>query len=453
MRKLHLICPAHDLYKNMSGRNFHSPALMAVSAVTPPDWEIVITQVQKNEKMVYHDDVDVVGITMMTNQAVPGYRIAEEYRARGKKVVLGGIHPSVLPEEAIQYADAVVVGEAEEIWEGVLDDLVHDRSRGIYRRERFPNMAEVPPFRHDLFTTRGNSFSVSMIQVTRGCPFNCDFCSATKLFGKKFRMRPIPNVIREIESTGNSVIFFLDDNVVGNLQYSKDLFRAMIPLKRRWIGQASLNVFSRPDIVQLAARSGCTGVFLGIESIQPDNLKISGSFSKNKFASKEELAEKLKRIVDAGIIVMGSLIFGLDHDTPDVFERTVDFLVENDVTFSSLPILTPYPGSQTFEQMKKENRIFSYDWNLYNNENPVFIPAGMSPTLLKLGADWASYEFCRPKHIPRRVRRHYDIPLFMITGTLAWHIECRKKYKRSWEEFERIRKNGYSTGSVGLPLA
>lgn len=438
MKKLHLICPAEASYREINGRNFHSPALMAVAAVTPPSWEIVLTQMQKGDPITYHDDVDVVGITMMTNQSASGYEIADEYRARGKKVVLGGIHPSMLPNEALKHADAVVVGEVESLWEQILDDLGHDRSAGIYRTKVPVDMAEVPPLRTDLFNAANNSFSVQLVQVSRGCPYDCEFCSVSNLFGKRFRTRPVANVLAEIEASKARNIFFLDDNIIGEPKYAKELFRQMAPLKKKWVGQASLNVFSRPEVLELAAESGCIGIFLGIESIGTNNLESTGSFGKNKFRNQRELTDKLKRIHDARIAIMASVIFGLDEDTPDVFPRTIEYLVEAGVACASLPILTPYPGSGTFHRLEKAGRLLSYDWRLYNNETPVFTPAKMSADTLKAGADWASYEFYRLKYMPRRFLQHYDHPLFVPAMSIGWHMETRR-YKDGWHRYRSLR--------------
>jgi radical SAM superfamily enzyme YgiQ (UPF0313 family) len=438
VKKLHLVCPAEASYRKLSARNFHSPALMAVASVTPPDWEIVLTQMQRGDPITYHDDVDVVGITMMTNQSASGYEIADAYRARGKKVVVGGIHPSVLPDEALAHADAVVVGEVEGIWEQILDDLGHDRSAGIYRPEEPLDMARVPPFRTDLFSTATNSFSVQLIQVARGCPYDCEFCSVGNLFGKRFRTRPVADVLAEIEASKARSVFFLDDNIIGDPRYAKELFRGLTPLKKKWVGQASLNVFCRPELLELAARSGCTGIFLGIESMASKNLDSTGSFGKNRFRSQQELTDKLQRIHDARIAIMASVIFGLDDDTPDIFQRTVDYLIETGVACASLPILTPYPGCRTFDRLEKAGRLLSYDWRLYNNETPVFTPARMSTDMLKAGADWASYEFYRLRYMPRRFLRHYDHPLFVPAMSLGWHVETRR-YKEGWQRYRSLR--------------
>lgn len=429
-RKINLICPAQFPYKRMKSRTLNSASLMALASLIPEkDFEICVTEEQRGEKVDFQRDVDVVCITMMTAQALRGYEIAKKFKEKGVKVVIGGIHASALSEEAIKYADAVLIGEAENIFMEIIEDVLCDRSKGIYKAKETADMNKIKPFRNKIFK-RGNSFNILQIQATRGCPYNCNFCSVTKVFGRKVRYRPVSNVIEEIISNNEKFIFFLDDNIVGNHIYAKNLFKELIPLRKKWIGQASLNIFAKDDeLLELAKESGCLGLFIGIESLNAMNLKDTNSYNKNRIDSEDELSFKMKKIHDKGIFIMASVVFGFDYDDISIFERSVNFLNRNKVGFSSLPILTPYPGTDLFQELKRNGRIFDYNWKHYNNETVVFTPARMSPEELKDGADWASYEFYLPKNIINKIPSHLHNLHYYIGASIGWNIECQRYIK------------------------
>ena len=283
--KIQLVYPNPNPTVGLSGRKVESAALQLLAAITPAEHEISIVQEHLGDTVRAEEakevaKVDLVGITAMTIQATRAYEIADACRRAGKTVVLGGIHPSVQPDEALTHADAVVVGEAEPVWGQVLADTAAGKLRGIYRGQDFADLSVLPNYRRDLFPKR-STFSLGSVQAARGCPYDCSFCSATLFAGRKYRFRPVENVIAEIKSMKTRLIFFLDDNIFSNEAYCRALFTELKKLNVIWVGQASLHLTaSNPDLLALAVQSGCISLFVGIESLSAANLRATGSLAK-----------------------------------------------------------------------------------------------------------------------------------------------------------------------------
>ncbi|MBI5528471.1 MAG: B12-binding domain-containing radical SAM protein [Deltaproteobacteria bacterium] len=413
--KILLVSPCEPKYVNYSkSKKVVCAALRLLAAYTPKNHKIVIAD-QGYGDDVHFDDIDVVGISAMTAQANASYRLAAWYRQRGAKVVMGGIHASVMSDEAAAHVDAVCVGEGDAIWGRMLDAAAAGALQKIYRPDGLFPIDRVPPFRRDLGKKQKTTFNHAMIQATRGCPYSCEFCTTSALFGKKYRCRPVENVIDEIKACGSRSIFFLDDNIFCSPAYCENLFAKMIPLKVRWVGQASLNsVTMDPALLRLAKRSGAKGLFIGIESVNHASRRASSSASKMGASDLHDVAGKIRLVLKSGLLVQSSMIFGLDGDDPTVFERTVDFLNANHVSLSSFCILTPYPGTRVHERLKAEGRLLHEDWPLYSNENVVFRPAQMTPEQLKNGSDWAGTTFYRRRSIFGRFRSNWRVPVLYL---------------------------------------
>lgn len=389
--RLDLIVPSYEDEKKrrMKGKAFRLPQLSLgiIGALTPN--EIGVRYIDENATDIDFDDgADLVGITAMTPTAPRAYQIAQEFRHRGAKVILGGIHPSVLPDEALRYCDSVVIGEVEPVWHQILKDFQNQELKPRYQAKELPAMTAIPFPKRSLFQDQGYLIT-SLLQTTRGCPFDCSFCSVHLFSGRTFRTRPIKSVVAEIEQLGTKFIGFLDDNIVGNKAYAKELFRALIPLKIKWLGQASLTVADDPELLDLMAKSGCKGLFIGFESVTQDGL----SFVNKRFCKASEMSEKIKRIHDKGILLEGSFIFGLDTDDASVFEQTLTFAKENKLAVASFGILTPFPGTQLQKKLIEENRIISFDWRLYTCGRTVFKPKNLTVEQLQEGLDWCWYQF------------------------------------------------------------
>ncbi|MEJ2097991.1 MAG: radical SAM protein, partial [Deltaproteobacteria bacterium] len=313
-----------------------------------------------------------------------GYRIAQKFRDRGVPVVLGGIHPTMMPQEAGRYADAVVRGEAESTWPQVLADVKSDRLKAQYVAGGFHSLAHLPMPRRDLLNRKAYFF-IKTVQTTRGCPFDCEFCSVTAFYGRTYRTRPVADVVREIESMGGGHNYFVDDNIIGRPDYAKKLFQALKPMKIKWFSQASLNITKDRDLLRLAAESGCGGLFIGFESLSQDTLKSLGK-SPN---SVKQYQAAVKAIHDQGIGIQGSFIFGADTDDHSVFSNVLRFTEKAHIEAAIFSVLTPFPGTKIFNKLQTENRILHHNWELYDMNHVVFKPRKMTPAQLQDGLIWA----------------------------------------------------------------
>ena len=438
MRRLALVYPTEPVYRQNRDRTFSSAQLMALAALVPPEFEIVVFEEQRGESVDFTERVDVACLSLMTSQAPRAYAIADAYRQAGTKVILGGIHPTVLPEEALAHADAVVAGEAEPVFAEVLDDVLRGRSQGVYRPAELTAPEEIPPFRHDLFAR--NVFDLALIKATRGCPFDCEFCSVPAVQGRRFRTRPASQIMAEIASLPNRRLFFLDDNIVGNPAFAKELFSELTPLRRPWIGQASLDTLTRDDeLLHLTRASGCVALLFGVESLSADNLADVNALGKSHGHSQEALAARLDKVRRAGIMAMPYIMLGFDHDDITVFERTVRFLLMARVPICGLPILTPMPGTAFYDRMAGEGRITDRNWAAYTGELPVFEPAQMSRKDLKDGADWATVEFYRWLNILTRTPSQRANLFYYLAMNLGFFFNARK-YHEGHRRFEAGRR-------------
>ncbi|MGQ9746375.1 MAG: B12-binding domain-containing radical SAM protein [Candidatus Caldatribacteriaceae bacterium] len=419
--KIILIAPDVGGTKKKKARYvpFPQASLPLIAALTPPEHEVKIID-ERLEEINFEEECDLVGITAMTATALRAYQIADAFRERGVKVVLGGIHPTALPDEAIAHADIVVIGEAEGLWEKLLEDCQRGQMERFYRRDDFPCLQGIPPSRLDLL--RGKYLLKHVFQTTRGCPHNCGFCSVSTFMGRKYRHRPVEEVVREVQLCSSSMIGFLDDNIVGNPQYSKELFRALIPLRKKWVSQGTVKMAEDEELLRLASESGCIALFVGFESVNEENLK---DMHKN-FNRVERYRKLIERFHQRGIMVIGSFVFGFDEDDNTVFLRTLRFIEEAKVDFAQFSILTPLPGTEVFYKFKEEGRIFSYDWSKYDFAHVLYQPAKMSPQELQEGYNLVFRKFYSWPRIFRRTLRnwrylHYFLPASLYYSWVSHH--------------------------------
>jgi radical SAM superfamily enzyme YgiQ (UPF0313 family) len=341
----------------------------------------------------------------------------------GKKVVLGGIHASIMPEEAGQHADAVVIGEAEGIWPTVIADFQAKRLQKTYQQKERPGLAGLPQPRRDLYGKRAYYYT-NTIYTTRGCPYACSFCTVTSFFGRTYRCRPVEEVIDEAKTLNRNKLFiFLDDNIVGNPKYSKELFRALIPLKIKWVGQSAVTIVKDEELLKLAAESGCVDLFIGLESLSPASLKAIDK----KTNSVDEYESIIQKLHSVGIGVHGFFIFGLDGDDADSFKRTVQFAQKAHLESAQFDILTPYPGTAIFASLEKEGRILTKDWSQYGHDL-MFKPNGLTRDQLQEGRKWAWHEFYNLRSISKRLGvKHHDPLLFWVVNLFYYNqIHLRK---------------------------
>jgi len=395
--------------------------LAIVAALTPPD--VDITLIDENVTAIdFGRRFDLVGITVVTHTALRAYEVADAFRARGAKVVLGGIHPTMLPEEASQHADAIVVGEAEGVWASLVEDFREGKLKRVYHSNSRPSLADLPLPRRDLFA-KEKYFAGNTISTTRGCPFSCSFCSVTSFFGKTYRSRPIEDVLKEIRVLDDGKpIFFVDDNIGANPRYAKEFFRSLVPYRIKWMSQTSITMAKDKELLRLAAASGCFALYIGFESLSPANLASVGK----KCNIVTEYEQAVKEIQSHGIAIAGSFILGLDGDDEDVFERTVHFAQKVGLEYAQFGILSPFPGTAVYKALDREERIITRDWSQYRLDNVVFEPKLMSRETLKRGHDWAWREFYSLPSILRRIGivHHYLFPLWAI------NLSCRRHWRR-----------------------
>jgi radical SAM superfamily enzyme YgiQ (UPF0313 family) len=422
--RLRLIVPATRENRRRRRKSMMPPlGLAMVAAVTPPGVEIVVTD-ENAADIDFEEAVDLVGITVPTFTAQRAYQIADAFRARGVTVVLGGIHASTLPDEAGHHADAVVIGEAEETWPGLIADFRAGRLQKVYRCAQRPGLLALPRPRLDLFDP-GAYFFNNLVQTSRGCPHNCSFCSVTPYFGRAFRCRPVTEVIAEIATLERGrVVVFIDDNIIGNPARAKELFRALVPLNIRWAGQTSVTVAADDELLALAAASGCLALLIGFETLAQANL----ASTRKVVNVVEQYDTVIEKVHGHGIALHGFFIFGLDEDDEGVFARTVGFAQRARLESAMFAWPVPYPGTALCESLESAGRITSRDWSQYESD-PVYQPSRMSQAALKRGTDWAWREFFSLPSIWQRVgvARRYAVPLWAINLSLraAWRQDDR----------------------------
>jgi radical SAM superfamily enzyme YgiQ (UPF0313 family) len=352
-----------------------------LAGLTPSRHEVSIIDESLCE-IDFDQPVDLIAITAITPLAPRGYEIADRFREKGIKVVIGGIHASWLPDEARNHADSVAVGEADEIWGKVLEDAEKGELKPFYRQDERTDLSHLPLPRRNLFPRKGYLFH-NLVQTTRGCPFDCEFCSVTALHGKTYRMRPISEVEREIQSLDRTkaYIFFVDDNLVGNRSHAKELLTMLSQYRLRWVSQGPIHIADDEEMVALLAKAGCHGLFIGFESLRKENLDLMGK----RINHVQAYEQGIRRLHDAGIGVYGSFVFGYDYDDPSVFDEFLEFADRNRIDGAFLPILTPFPGTRIYQRLKQEGRILTEDWSKYDMATVVFQPKRMTVEELQKG--------------------------------------------------------------------
>ncbi len=384
-----------------SGHGVANLTLPWLAALIPGEHEVTL-QDEQVAPLDLSAPMDLALITAKTCYAPRAYQVARRLRARGVPVVLGGCHATLNPDEAAEHADAVVLGEAEP----VIDRLLADASNGGLqpRYEGGPVELDALPLpRRDLLQKR---YIIDAVGVSRGCSHGCAFCCIRSLYGPGCRTRPLGQVVDEIRGLG-PFLGFLDENLVADPDYARALFEALVPLKRRWMAQVSVDMLEAPGLIDLAGRSGAVGFFFGMETIDQHNLDAAGK-RHNDVARYGELARACH---DAGIAVGAGMLFGLEHDRPDCFARTRDVMQGIGIDQGYFKIATPYPGTPFFRRLESEGRILTRDWAYYDGCFPVFEPAHMSPRQLFDGVCWIRRAYYRKRAVARRMRTFWRLRL------------------------------------------
>jgi radical SAM superfamily enzyme YgiQ (UPF0313 family) len=361
-------------------------SLLAVADATPEEHSIRFID-EHAEPIDFNIKTDVVGVSFSTPLAPRAYEIGDEFRRRGVPVIFGGYHATFLPDEALKHCDSVCIGEAEPVWPRMLHDLEHWKLGRSYHSVARMDLLRWRPLRKAQWDSDSHEI-LNVVMAGRGCPRACDFCSVTEFFGNTYRHRPVGEIVKEIEELGNRFVLLGDDNIVADRVFTAELFRAMEPLKIHWMGQGTLTIADDPELVTLAARSGCRGIFIGLDSLTRENLESSGK----GFCDVSRYAECVSRLTDAGIAVLAGFVFGFDNDDYRVFDRTVKFIRETSLIATQIAILTPFPGTRLYDRLAREQRIFDRDWAHYDCRHVVFNPKRMTAAELQDGTDWVIRE-------------------------------------------------------------
>lgn len=380
------------------------PLMLGVLAgLTPPDVEVALYD-DRFETIPYAEPTDLVAITVQIFTARRAYAISAEYRRRGVPVILGGMHPTLLPAEAAQHADAIFIGDAETLWAQVVADARRGQLQPVYQAPPGPPQPHTFA-RRDIYQGKGY-LPITLLQFSRGCRFECEFCATSAYFRQTHHTRAVAQVVQEIEAQARKVIFFVDDNLLADFEAAKELFRALIPLKIRWVSQGSLDMTQDRELMDLMVKSGCLGYVIGFESIDPLSLRAmqkSPNLAGGPFAGYRPQLQILR---DYGLQTWAAFTLGHDHDTPASIQRTLEFALENKFAFAAFNILMPYPGTPLYRRLQTAGRLlYAGQWWLHPNyrfNHAAFVPKWMTPDELTQAAWQARTAFNSPGAIWRR---------------------------------------------------
>ena len=417
--------------RDMRASDAMEPMVFAILAsLTPSDIALELYD-ERLEPIPRGHPTDLVAMTVETYTARRAYQIAAGYRARGIPVVMGGYHPTLLPAEALQYCDAVVLGDAEAVWGELLDDARRGRLQRVYQRPA-PNPLVAPQPMRQLFAGK-RYVPLGLVQYGRGCRFACDFCSIHAFYGKDLIQRPVSDVVAEIESLNRRVIFFVDDNLFSNARNAEALFRALIPLKVRWSCQVSIDIARNDALLALMEKSGCKAVLIGFESLNEANLQ---QMKKKWNLKRGDYATAIRKFQDRGLMIYGTFVFGYDHDTVEAFDVTVDFAVRSGFYLANFNPLTPTPGTALYERLKAQRRLLFDRWWLdpaYRYGQATFQPVGMTPEDLTAGCLRARRRFYEYGSMLRRavgggirLTDPYHVGIYALSNLIS-RREIRRK--------------------------
>jgi radical SAM superfamily enzyme YgiQ (UPF0313 family) len=393
------------------------------SYLSPDDHAVIVDE--HVQPLTLNDTPDLVIIQVYITNAYRAYKIADHYRSIGAFVCLGGLHVTSLPSEAAPHADAIFLGPGDQTFPQFLRDFRAGVPQPVYTSTSGRTLERIPPIRRDLIR-RASYLVPNSIVVTRGCPQHCDFCYKDAFFqgGRGFYTQRIDEALAEIDRLPGRHLYFLDDHLLGDRHFSEALFSGMKGMRRLFQGAATVDSILRGDLIERAAEAGLRSIFVGFETLTPDNLRRSNK-RQNLGRDYKAVADRLHSL---GIMINGSFVFGMDDDGDDVFRRTVDWAVDHGITTATFHIMTPYPGTQLHARMMREDRIVTRDWNLYDTRHVVYRPARLSPNALKNGYDWAYREFYRWSSIAQASLHH---------GTLKHQLK-HFFYASGWKKFEPL---------------
>jgi radical SAM superfamily enzyme YgiQ (UPF0313 family) len=378
--RITLIAPRGPLYRHRGGiwkktMRYAPLTLTTLASLVPPEIPADVSIIDEGIDEIDLDKIraDIVGISAITGTAPRSYELSADLRKRGITVVIGGVHPTLVPEEAIRHADSTVVGYAEESWPQLLRDFVAGRLKKRYDQSPNLKLANLPFPHRKMYDSRMVNVGET-IEATRGCIYQCDFCVVPAAWGKPLQ-KPVADVVADLKQMGAKRVIFLDLNLIADIPYAKELFTALIPLKIRWGGLSTTTIAWDDELLDLAARSGCKGLLIGFESVNQATLLEA----KKAFNMRHDYRDVVKQVHARGIAIMGCFVFGMDNDTLDSFDETVALVMEARIDLPRYAIATPFPATGFYKRLKASGRLLTEDWSLYDGQHVVYRPKNMSP--------------------------------------------------------------------------
>jgi radical SAM superfamily enzyme YgiQ (UPF0313 family) len=431
-----LVSPKGPLYRHRGGiwkksLRYQPLTLTTLAALIPPElsarvelFDEGITDVPPNL------DADLVGLTVITGTASRAYQLADHFRGRGLAVVLGGPHVTLIPEDAQPHADAIVTGYAEDSWPQLLRDFAAGTLQARYDQAPGLDLANRPFARRDLLPSH-RFLTNNVFEATRGCVHSCDFCVVPAAWGRQPYQKPVAEVVADIRQHGARKLIFVDLNLIADREYALRLFAALVPLRVQWYGLVTVLLAEDLELLELAARSGCKGLLMGLESISPANLRQS----RKGFNSPDKFFQVVEALHRHGIALQGCFVFGLDHDEPDVFLKTAEFAVEAGIDLPRFAIVTPFPNTGLYKRLLAEDRLLTKNWELYDGQHVVFQPARMTVEELQRGTETAWKHAYSARSIIRRIRKSpapWPVKLGTNLGYRFYAHNLQRFYNCDW---------------------
>lgn len=430
-----LLSPRGPLYRHRTGiwkksLRYAPLTLTTLASLTPPELNAEVVLIDEGISDIDPQvQADLIGISVITGTAPRSYELADHFRQRGIPIVLGGVHPTLMPGEAARHADSVVVGYAERTWPQLLHDFTAGRMRERYTQGRDLSLANLPFPRRDMLPSSQYT-TMHTIEATRGCIHQCEFCVVPSAWGRPLQ-RPVAEVVADIRQMGARRLVFLDLNLIADVDYAMELFAALIPLQITWGGLATTLIAENTELLDMAAHSGCRGLLLGFESLSHASL----SETHKLFNTRTNYYEIVRRLHERNIAIMGCFVFGFDHDTHDTFAETVEFVIDANIDLPRYAILTPFPATPLFNRLKSAGRLLTEDWSYYDGQHVVYQPSQMSPDELLRGTEWAWKRTYSYRSIAKRLlgsRTQLPVALATNLGYRFYAHRLNRFYTCDW---------------------
>ena len=430
--KIALISPKGPLYRVRGGifkksLRYQPLTLTTLAALVPSELNAQITVYDEGVQPIPETiDANLVGLTVITGTARRAYELATRFRAEGKTVVLGGPHVTLIPQEAALYGDAICVGYAEDSWPALLRDFSRDALKPAYHQSQDFSLdrPDIPYARRDLFDS-GQFLTQAVFEATRSCVHDCEFCVAPAAWGRQQYQKPVDWVINDIRQFGQKKLIFVDLNLISDRNYARELFTKLVPLNVEWFGLSTVLLAHDPELMELVARSGCKGLLLGLETVTPESLRDA----KKRFNGSVDFKQFIGDLHHLGISIQGCFVFGLDHDTPTVFDATVEFALDAGVDLPRFAVLTPFPGTPLHTRLESEGRILTQEWELYDGQHVVFQPRAMSVQELAEGHERAWKKVYRWTSIAKRLWVARNFQTLALTANFGYRFYAHNLHR------------------------